>query len=397
MSKNPSYVQSPLDRATALRQTVITPGGRLLVADFSDSLQGQDTSKVIDLMPNRDGRRVFRFKFNAKDVDPLAAKAYGKDFIDIGKMSPGVIEDYLKQQEFDFALWYKHIAGYELSRALDYNAPFILQVAGCNFHSGTCDGGCLYCFVDNKLNDGLRQTGNKWLVEVDDVIDSFLMARDKVREIYKKQTGIDLNIKVLRVSGGEPTVVLDWIIKLWRRIEERGEDMVGQVDTNLSTPHLWPIDYYRHLAVFPVKVLAAIKGTDNANLQDNVQANATISDQVFCLRTLVEAGLDIFPQMYNPNPASLKKWLEMIERHIENFALRVHIGPLKPYGPTLARLKAKALREGKDPEKFSAQKIREWERHYQECCNILDEYLRKRYSVSYRHTVRSDVKLSMVR
>ncbi|MFA6594000.1 MAG: radical SAM protein [Candidatus Buchananbacteria bacterium] len=397
MNNDQPYVSSPLERAQALHQTIVTPGGRLLVADFSTTLQGKDTSKVIELMPNQDGRKLFRFKFNAKEVDPLAAGAYGKKFVDTSRLSPGEIEECLKQQEFDFALWFKHIAGYELSRALDYNAPFILQVAGCNFHSGACDGGCLYCFVDNELNDGQRETGKKWLVDVDDVIDSFLMARDKVREIYKKQTGVDLNIKVLRVSGGEPTIALDWIIKLWRRIEERGEDIVGQVDTNLSTPHLWPIDYYRHLAVFPVKVLAAIKGTDNANLRDNVQANATISDQVFCLRTLVEAGLDIFPQMYNPNPDTLVKWLNMIERNIENFALRVHIGPLKPYGPTLARLKAKALREGKDPEKFSAQKIKEWETHYQKCCGILDGYLRGRYGVGYRQTVRSDVKLSIVR
>jgi hypothetical protein len=250
--------------------------------------------------------------------------------------------------------------------------------------------------VDNELNDGLQETRKKWLVDADDVIDSFLIARDKVREIYREQTGIDLNIKVLRVSGGEPTVALDWIIKLWRRIEERGEDIVGQVDTNLSTPHLWPIDYYRHLAVFPVKVLAAIKGTDNANLHDNVQANATISDQVFCLRTLVEAGLDIYPQMYNPNPATLKGWLEMIEKHIDNFALRVHIGPIKSYGPTVARLKAKALREGKDPKEFSAKKIREWDSHYLESCRIIDEYLWGKYGVLYKDTVRSDVKLKVI-
>lgn len=390
---NPAYVSDPLSRATDLRKTVITPDGRLLVADFSGTLQGQDTSRVLELMPNRAGHQVFRFKFNAKDVDPLAAKVYGKDFIDVNEIPNSQIQDCFKKQEFDFALWYKNTPGYSFNNILNYNAPFILQVAGCNFHSGTCDGGCLYCFVDNELNDGLPETGKKQLVDIDDVIDSFLAAREKVKRIYLEQAGTDLNIKVLRVSGGEPTVALDWIIKLWRRIEERGIDCVGQVDTNLSTPHLWPIDYYRHLAVFPVKILAAIKGTDNANLKDNVQANATISDQVFCLRTLVEAGLDIFPQMYNPNPDTLENWLEMIERHIENFALRVHIGPLKPYGPTKARLRARAIREGKDPEEFTTQKIQEWENNYRVGCMILNGYLYNKYRVYYRDNVRSDVKL----
>ena len=62
-----------IQRALKLRQTLLR-GDKLLVADFSETLQGKDTSRVIDLMPDVEtGNYVFRAKVNVKDIDPIAA------------------------------------------------------------------------------------------------------------------------------------------------------------------------------------------------------------------------------------------------------------------------------------------------------------------------------------
>ena len=96
----------PIKRALELRETLISNDGRVLVVDFSDTLQGKDTSKVIDLIPNTTtGDYVFRTKFSIKALDPIAAEKYGVEFFDIREKTDSEIEKFLRKQEFDFPLW----------------------------------------------------------------------------------------------------------------------------------------------------------------------------------------------------------------------------------------------------------------------------------------------------
>ena len=381
----------PMVRALNLRQTLLNDD-KVLLVDFSGTLEGKDTSRVIDLMPNRAGRFVFRAKVNVKPIDPLAAIEYNLPYCNVDTMDPAAILYTVKHAEFDFPLWYANEPDFDVRRVGDYNLPFILQVGGCNFHDGTRTGGCHYCFVDWISNDGLVATG-KTYVGIDDVIDSMLAARERIKAQYAA-VGKDINIRVLRVSGGEPIIVLDWIGALWRRVVERGLDFVGQVDTNLSLPYLWNTYYYRELAKLPVKFLAAIKGTDDKNLQENVQSTATMADQLQHLKLLLDSGIDFYPQLYNPNPATLRAYLEKMDGIIDNFSLRAHIGPLKVgYGPTRDRLTAEAIERGRSPEEYIAGKEAEYKRNYTEGCGILDDYLQEVHGVHYREVVRSSVTL----
>jgi uncharacterized Fe-S cluster-containing radical SAM superfamily protein len=395
-----------ISRALELRKT-LRKDDKVLVTDFSNTLQGKDTSKVIDLMPNiKTGEYVFRAKFNIKDIDPKAAVEYKMPFKDIRQMPSSEIEELIKRQEFDFPLWFKHNQGFDIRRASDYNTPFIAQVAGCNFHDGTETGGCWYCFVDDKSNDGKIAPGKAWL-GVDEIIDSMLSAKDKIRSFYNKEFGFDLDIKVLRISGGEPTIVLDYVLDVWREISNRGLDLVGQIDSNLSTGSvvkrfekegIYEKHILEKLAEHPVKVLTALKGCDAENLKSNVQSNPSMQEQLYSIKRFVKAGFDIYPQMYNPNPETLWPYLEKMDRHIENFALRVHVGPLKAsYGPTIQRLTCEANRLGIAPETFIAQKKQEWDDNYKNGCEVIDSYLRENYDVGYKDTVRSDVPLKLLK
>ena len=375
--------------------------GEIMVVDFSDTLQGKDTSRVVDLMPNKDGKALFRVKFNSKAIDPLAAAEYGTNFVDTSVMSDEKIEEFLKRSEFDFPLWFKHTPGFKMGRAVDYNAPFILQVAGCNFHDGTPTGGCRFCFVDNESNDGVFGPKKAWL-SVDDCIDSFLRARDKVYEFYMEWTGKEVVTRVLRISGGEPTLVLDWILKLWQAIEKRGLldddcDIVGQVDTNCSTMAILDQGILETLSSYPVKFLAGMKGCDSKNIAGNVQAEQTVTRQMNVIKTLVDCGIDVFPQMYNPDPATLRLFLELVDNFvIDNFSRRVHISPLKLYGPTRRRLELEADALGIDRSFNIDQSVEQWSNNYSESIAVLDAYLRDAYGIGYRDEVRSDVKLENV-
>ena len=388
----------PVLRAQELHQ-LLNRGGfgqrEILVADFSETLQGKDTSRVIDLMSNHDHRFLFRVKFNAKDVDPLAAEEYGKDFVDIRELSDEQIQEHLKRQEFDFALWFKHVPGFSFGRILDYNVPFIVQVAGCNFHDGSPTGGCRFCFVDNESNDGIDGPKKVWL-SVNDCLDSFLAAREKVKKHYLDKTGQEVMLRVLRISGGEPTLVIDWIEELWQEIERRGLlcNICGQVDTNLSTGSLLSKKQLARLARYPIKFLAGMKGCDSGNIAGNVQAIQTLTAQMKALRDLVDCGLDVYPQLYSPNPDSLRDLLEMTDAFcVKNFSLRLHIGPLKLYGPNRLRLELEAEEEHWDADTYIEDEISFWEDNYKAAIAVLDDYLSGVYGCRYKDTVRSDVRL----
>jgi uncharacterized Fe-S cluster-containing radical SAM superfamily protein len=388
----------PIKRALELRKTLVK-GDELYVADFSDTLQGKDTSRIIDLMPNfRTGKYVFRAKCNIKEIDPIGSEEYKTDFFDTRHKTRQEIEDFAKRQEFDFALWWKGSKDFRMTNIADYNLPFILQVAGCNFHDGSAAGGCWYCFVDDKSNDGKPGDG-KSAITSGDTIFSMLKARDQIRKIYKEHDA-EMYIRVLRVSGGEPTVALDWVLDLWR--EAVWQDFVGQLDSNLSTGLL--VDYFEKegiyeknilekLAEFPVKILAAVKGVDEENLQCNVQSTATMETQLYSIKKFLRAGLDIYPQMYNPNPAKLEDYLQKMDSEIENFSLKIHIGPLKLYGPNRKRISEEAKRRNVEPDSLVSQFKKEWDHNYARSNEVIDAYLQKKYKVGYKDTVRADVAL----
>lgn len=392
----------PVKRAFELRKT-LRKDDKVLVVDFSGTLQGKDTSRVIDLMPNvTTGEYVFRTKVNVKEIDPLAVDVYGKEFFDITKKSDQEIEEFLRTREFDFPLWFKHHPAFSMKNVRDYNTPFILQVAGCNFHDGSSSGGCWYCFVDDKSNNGVAESGKTFLSRAD-TVDSMLSAREKIKQIYPTNAP---HIRVLRTSGGEPTLALDWILDLWREIDRRGLDFVGQIDSNLSTGRVveefekqgvYEVNILEKLAQYPIKFLTALKGSDNRNLESNVQSTQTLEAQKRSLKRILGAGFDIYPQMYNPKPETLEGFLRDLDSEIENLALRIHIGPLKVYGPTKARLAIEAVRLGKNPEEFLKEKQLEWDSNYKNACEVIDGYLQKRYGVGYKETTRSDVKLKLIK
>jgi uncharacterized Fe-S cluster-containing radical SAM superfamily protein len=421
----------PIKRALDLRKTLVRKteqGKELLVVDFTDTLQGKDTSKVVDLMPNPQGNYIIRSKYFVKSIDPLAYGQYDREFFDVGSKSEKEIYDFIKRQEFDFPTWFKHEEGFSPRRVCDYNSPLVLQVAGCNFHDGSETGGCLYCFVDDASNDGCFSPG-KIYIDIQDTVSAMKEAQERIGGIYEER-GYDIVPKAIRMSGGEPTIALDWITDFWKEIKRQNLDFVGEMDCNLSTGRV--VDHFEREGVFeeglleelarvqPLKIKAAIKGTDDRNMQENVQSKTTMNDQLYSLKKLIDAGFDVYPQMYNPNPLTLEDYLRRMDEEIENFSLRVHIGPLKVYGPTRQRLAYHARKmsenlpkytrlgiigpelleviEGRivvDTDKYIQMVQDRWDANYKNGVKIIDNYLQREYEVGYKDTLRADVSLRM--
>ena len=76
----------------------------------------------------------------------------------------------------------------------------------------------------------------------------------------------------------------------------------------------------------------------------------TIVDQIEALKMFVEAGIDIYPCMYNPDTSYLRQYIGMMEEIFDNFLLKTRVFQTKIYSPTRERLKIIAEREGVNPE-----------------------------------------------
>lgn len=218
----------PVKRAFELRKT-LRLDDKLLVVDFSDTLEGKDSSKVLELMPKvSTGELVFRTKVNVKGIDNIASEVYKVPFFDVTKEDGKDIEKYVNKGEFDFPLWFKHDKDFSMKNLNNYNMPFILQAAGCNFHDGSATGGCWYCFVDDASNNGQIGKGKTTLTP-DEAIDSMVSAKKKVNEAYMKRFNKNLDLKVLRMSGGEPTIALDWGLAFGGRLAREDLTFTGRL------------------------------------------------------------------------------------------------------------------------------------------------------------------------
>jgi len=393
---------NPIKRGLDQRKNLVNKDKLLvpiLKTGMTETQLSADSSKAVPIMSSALNLELglFRFKSNTKEIDPISAAAYDIPYNDT--MDPDEIVGLVKTSEFDFALWFKDHPNFSMDRILDYNLPFFIQVGGCNAHDGTPTGGCMYCFVDNESNDCV--VAGKYYLGIDEAIDSMLLARERISEIYQ-QFGKDVNIKLLRVSGGEPTLALDWILKLWDRIAERGLDFVGQFDTNLTTSRIikklikegiYDKHIIKRLAEHPIKVLTAIKGVDQENLMANLQTASTMKIQEESIDLIVKGGFDNYFQIYNANSAAFPGFLEALDSKIPYASSKIFVAKINVYGPTIDRIKQKANETGADPDKFLEQTVNQWATSTESCKDILNDHLIRVGMPGYKEGIRSDIDL----
>jgi len=96
----------------------------------------------------------------------------------------------------------------------DFNRVFAVQVSGCTF-------ACNFCFVPPEVNAANPKLGNFFSSK--EIIEHFIKAREKSKE----------SINVLRITGGEPTIIPEIIIEVYDKLEKISGTYLW-IDTNLS-------------------------------------------------------------------------------------------------------------------------------------------------------------------
>ena len=355
----------PVKRGIELRKTLIRRDGKVLCVNFKHTVQKNDFTKGYfkDIATKT---FPYRSKVNVKEFDSELRRQKGLAPFNF-KDSKAVLAAL--KSEFDFPHWFLHKAGDKLENILPYDMPLMYQIKGCNYHNGDEVGGCVYCFVDNKSNSGDRTDGV--YLGVKNIVDT-------LKIMYEKR-----GTRVIRTSGGEPTLVLDHLLQLYRYMRKRGiNPILAQFDTNLSTGRL--IEkfekagiYEKHIlekiAEFDPKVLVAFKGTSDASIKQNVQADCDVETQIYSLRKLVKAGIDVYPYIYNPDPNTLESFVDKLMENFENILLRLQIMPLKLYTPTKQRISLLAKEKGIEPEKLLADYQTEWKSNHEKSLELLDK------------------------
>jgi hypothetical protein len=228
---------NPFERGIELRKTLVKDG-KVLCVDFALTLQKQDITK--DVIQDVDtGRHAYRAKINIRSLDYELRRQKGLPPFDFSDEKAILVELH-NDESFDIPLWFLRKAGDKLENIAKYDLSLMYQIKGCNFHDGSSSGGCHFCFVDDKSNNGCPEDGI--YLSVDNIANTF--------ERYRKEKGL----LTIRTSGGEPTLVLDHILALYQELAKRNLPILAQFDSNLSTASL--IDYFEQQQT--MKVLKAI-------------------------------------------------------------------------------------------------------------------------------------------
>jgi len=199
---------SQAKRTESVRARIIKDG-KYLIARIEGSGQERKARNVLDI--------YFRYKRYNKDGKWLSAsldQVWSERFLGTIKNARSAPRDGCK------SLRYQNPC-YSAAKSLggdprDYNKIFTIQIAGCDFD-------CNYCYVPSQINVANPKFGRYFSAK--EMIDSFLSAKKKSKEA----------MKVVRISGGNPTIVPEIIIDVFGEMENRGMDDYLWIDTNLST------------------------------------------------------------------------------------------------------------------------------------------------------------------
>lgn len=369
---------NPFERGIELRKTLIKYG-KVLCVDFAATLQKQDITK--DLIQGVDtGKYAYRAKINVRALDSEIRKQRGLPPFDFSDKE-AILRELNKDDGFDIPLWFLRKAGDDISNITKYDLALFPQIKACNFHDGTSKGGCLFCFVDDDSNNGKPENGV--YLSVENIVNTF--------EKYRKERGI----VTIRTSGGEPTLVLDHILGLYREMSNRGIPILAQFDSNLSTAGL--IEYFEEHGIFPQhvlekiaeydpKVLVGFKGTDNKSLAESVMADLTVEEQIRGLTKFVKAGIDVYPYLYNANPETLVDFIDQMQEKFDNILPKIHLARLNIYPIVNKRIEGiKTIEEYRNM----------LDENYEKSKEIMDNLMRERVGVGYKQIERPGIELRL--
>jgi len=256
---------------------------------------------------------------------------------------------YLKPREKNLPDMWKEPAGIA-SQNLNVppdecNATFTIQVKGCNL-------ACWFCYVDDENKSACHDKG-VW-VSAEEILTAFLVESRK----FQRHPNPDERVNIIRISGGEVSIVPEIILWLIEAVEKWGLEnhVYLWADTNLTTlntfwGNLSRQDVEKIAAFRNFGIVGCYKGIDPESYHDNTGANPdTWMAQFLSHRLLVDTGFDVYsylsPTIFFRNEGD-EKHLEgrlrnfiMTMEHVVDPAAAGRLYPLeiKSYSPMEGRL-----------------------------------------------------------
>lgn len=206
----------------------------------------------------------------------------------------------------------------------------VFQTAGCNYR-------CWFCYVDYHLLKADIHRASYFTCS--SLVDMLL------REVFIP--------RVLRLSGGQPDLTPEWTPWMMQALMDAGmaESTYLWLDDNLSNDYAWRFlsdaDWDLMLNYTNFGRVGCLKGYDEESFHFNTKAPSDhFFRQLNVLNRLIRTGLDVY--VYITLTSShlegvgdkMERLLDNLQGIHPNLPLRVSPLKIKPYGPTVSRMKA---------------------------------------------------------
>ncbi len=183
--------------------------GKYLITRIESSGQEYENKKVLDA--------YFRYKdymHNKKWFSASLKEVWSPKFLGLVENIWSVSMKEVKKLEFQNP---SYSAAYRLgSDPRKYSKVFTIQLSGCDFD-------CNYCYVPKQINIANPELGRYFSAK--EIVSFFLSAKQKSKE----------PMNIIRISGGNPTIVPEIIIDIYNEIKNRQLNVYLWIDSNLST------------------------------------------------------------------------------------------------------------------------------------------------------------------
>lgn len=236
----------------------------------------------------------------------------------------------------------KRCNGFDIYRDSWFDYPIIIQskLGGhwnqynrfISVHSSACTFSCWHCYVEEELKNPViaAKEGFMEFVSADEVVENFL----KQKEVDE---GKDMEDNVLRITGGEPFLMPDFILEVLKKIENIGKnkEIFVWTETNLipffkkkGENHIWvekwvninEIASFKNFCIHP-----CLHGISPENFQWITQSHPKYFDELLNgLNTLIEYKLEIYPTFgSNVSPPKMLPYIfEKLIKINDNLPLR---------------------------------------------------------------------------
>ncbi|MCK5466400.1 radical SAM protein [Candidatus Parcubacteria bacterium] len=298
---------NPIKKAEVIREK-LRKDGKYLISKIEGSKQEGGTRKVLDA--------YFRYKdymdseewFHASEKEIWSPKFLGL----VENLWSKPIQE-VKELEFQNP---SYSAGFRLSGdPRKFSKVFTIQLAGCDYD-------CNYCYVPKELNVANPKLGKYFSAE--EIINHFLLAKENSKE----------PMNVIRISGGNPTIVPEIIIDIYNEIKKRQLSVYLWIDSNLSTPkYLEDLgsEIKNILKQKNVGVVGCFKGADEKDFAIITGAESEYYEKQFeTAEWFLDCGTDFYVYLpaliYGNNvEEKLKAFIERLGKLNKNLPLRIEV------------------------------------------------------------------------